>query len=588
MTRLEGFTMDRRLVPGCAPFALLVIASCGSSGGSNPNSNNPGGGEDASSSSGSGSSSGTGDDMTGGDGSATSSGGGGADGSSGGSSGSGGSDASSSEGGASAGADVDVPQMHKHINRDGLFVDKAFTEKALMGATLHLDSTFAGTFTGNMYASPVYVSDGVDHKGTFYVATESNNLYALDEATGTNAIPTKNAGFPAMSTGCGPSNIIPLGISGTPAIDAATRLIVFDAATATTMGGKLSKHTIHAWSIDDFSEKWSFDVSTLTDSVAGAFAPATQNQRSAVLIAGGIAYVTFGGHYGDCDPYNGWVVGIPLNATMATVASMVKSYATPAARSGMWAPGGPSSDGTSVFMATGNSEVNADRTGTLADWKGAFSILRFGAGPVFTPGSANFWHAVSDDSGSDLDLGGSAPLVVDAPGSTPSKMLLQMGKDGYAYTVNRTNMGGEMSPVGSLKAVNGEIINVAAWAMTSTGPFVAMVGSGGAGGANCKKGSGSLAIVTLSATGQISEPWCANNQGNGSPSITSSDGTSDLLVWTVGAEASNQLHAWDLATGTQVVMGSDAMTGVRRFTTPIFVNGRVFAAGDGHLYAFKP
>ena len=222
---------------------------------------------------------------TGGDGSAMSSGGGGPDGSSG-----GGSDASSGDTG-SAASDADVPQMHKHINRDGLFVDSAFTETALMGATLHLDTTFKGTFSGNAYASPIYVQDGVNHKGTFYIATESNNIYALDEATGNSAITTKNAGIPAQTTGCAPSNIDPLGITGTPAIDPATRLIVFSAATATSAGGVLSKHTIHAWSIDDFSEKWSLDVSTLSDSVAGAFPSATENQRSAVLIVGGIAYV---------------------------------------------------------------------------------------------------------------------------------------------------------------------------------------------------------------------------------------------------------------------------------------------------------
>jgi hypothetical protein len=149
-------------------------------------------------------------------------------------------------------------------------------------------------------------------------------------------------------------------------------------------------------------------------------------------------------------------------------------------------------------------------------------------------------------------------------------------------------MGGEVSPVGSAKVVNGEIINVAASATTPTGTFVAMVGYGGAGGVGCKKGSGNLVVVSLSATAQISVPWCVSNQGNGSPSITSSDGTHDILVWTVGAESSNQLHAWDLATGTPVVTGSDAMGNVRRFTTPIFVHGRAFAAGDGHLYAFKP
>lgn len=579
--------MDRRLVVGIGPFVLLVAVSCGSSsGGSNPNQAR--GGDDASSGGGSGSSS-SGGQVTEGDGSTASSGGG-ADGSgssSGNSSSGSGADASSGgEGGTtSVGSAADVAQMHKHINRDGLFVDAAFTESTLMGATLHLDKSFAGTFTGNAYASPIYVSDGVNHKGTFYIATESNNLYALDEATGSNAIPTKNAGIPAQTSGCGPSNIHPLGITGTPAIDVASRTIVFSAATAAAAGGVLSKHTIHAWSIDDFSEKWSFDVSTLTDSVVGAFPSATQNQRSAVLIAGGNAYVSYGGHYGDCNPYHGWMVAIPLNATSSTVASLVKSYATPASEAGMWAPGGPSSDGTDVFMATGNGTT--DTTGTLANWKGSYSILRFnyGGSSLFTPGSTNFWHAVADDSAGDDDLGGTAPLVVDDPAITPSKLLVQLGKDGNAYTVNRANMGGEMSPVGSTRVMTTEIINVPAWATTSAGTLVAMVSSNGGGGSGCKKGTGNLVVAALSATGQISVPWCANNQGNGSPSITSSDGTHDFMVWTQG---SGQLHAWDLATGTQIVMGSDTMAGTRAFTTPIFVNGRAFAIGDGQLYAFKP
>ena len=87
--------------------------------------------------------------------------------------------------------------------------------------------------------------------------------------------------------------------------------------------------------------------------------------------------------------------------------------------------------------------------------------------------------------------------------------------------------------------MNAEISNAAAWATTATGTYVAMVSNGGGGGSGCKKGSGNLAVINLSATAQISVPWCANAQGNGSPSITSSDGTHDIMVWTVGAESSN-------------------------------------------------
>jgi hypothetical protein len=572
--------MNRRLVMGISPFVLLAIASCGSSSGSSANNNGNGNGEDGGSSGGddttSSSSGGTSSGTASSSGSGASSGGassGGGDAATG-----GGSDGGGSEAGTTA-QSADVPMLHKHINRDGFFNDRASTEKTLMGTTLKIDTTFAGTVTGNIYASPLYVENGVGGKGTFYVVTESNNVYALDETTGASSVASKSAGTPAGSTGCGASNIKPLGITGTPAIDLASRTIVFDSATAASANGPLAKHTIYAWSIDDFSQKWAFDVTTLKDPSNVAFATTLQNQRSAVLIVNGIAYVTYAGHYGDCGAYRGWVVGIPLASTQANVASQVKTYVVPASQSGMWAPGGPSSDGTSIFVATGNGDNGAT-------WQGAFSVIRLGAGPTFTAGTTNYWHAVMDTG--DEDLGGSGPLVVDSPAITPSKLLVQLGKDNNAYVVDRTTMGGEMSPLSTLKASTGEISNAAAWATTSTATYVAMVSNGGSAAANCKKGSGNLGIVAIDSTAQITVPWCANAGGNGSPSITSSDGTNDMLVWTVATEGNGQIHAWDLESGTEVVTGSDALSGTRHFTTPIFVHGRAFAVGDGRLYALKP
>jgi hypothetical protein len=73
----------------------------------------------------------------------------------------------------------------------------------------------------------------------------------------------------------------------------------------------------------------------------------------------------------------------------------------------------------------------------------------------------------------------------------------------------------------------------------------------------------------------------------GSPSITMSDDMNDALVWTEGAEGDNLLHAWDLATGTELYSsGAQTLAAVHRFTTPIAVHGRVLVAGDGMLYAF--
>jgi hypothetical protein len=60
--------------------------------------------------------------------------------------------------------------------------------------------------------------------------------------------------------------------------------------------------------------------------------------------------VPFGGHFGDCGEYHGWVVGISLDDPNTTM-----SWATRARGGGIWAPAGISSDGTSLFFATDNT-----------------------------------------------------------------------------------------------------------------------------------------------------------------------------------------------------------------------------------------
>ncbi|HEY2510699.1 MAG TPA: hypothetical protein VGI39_07580 [Polyangiaceae bacterium] len=473
--------------------------------------------------------------------------------------------------------DVSVLMMHNHINRDGFFDDPGLTEAALSAGTLHLDSAFQPKLTGKIYASPLYAQNGVGGKGTFYVATASNNVYAIDEPTGALAVPVKNLGTPpTVYTG----TTSPGGIVGTPAIDATTRLMVLDAETSA------STHTIYALSIDDLSVAWSLDVSTLRDPVVGPFVAAAQSQRSAVLIVGGIAYVTYGGYWGDGGDYHGWVVGVPLSGT-----SGAKAYATPTKSCGMWAAGGPSSDGTDIFVSTGNGSK-----GTT--WGGEFAVMRFHAGLVFSGATADYWFNQNDNG--DQDLSGAGPLVVDAPGMTPSSLLVQVGKDGNAYLLDRSNLRGGASPLSSASIMggSGEMSNVPAWATVGGTTYVATISNDGSPGNACPSGtSGDLVVFKIdpTAANKIAVAWCANNNGGGSPSITTSDGQSDALVWTMGTDSKggaksgdSQMHAWDLATGKAIVTGSDTAANTRHFTTPIAVHGRVLTVGDNTLYAFKP
>ncbi len=86
--------------------------------------------------------------------------------------------------------------------------------------------------------------------------------------------------------------------------------------------------------------------------------------------------------------------------------------------------------------------------------------------------------------------------------------------------------------------------------------------------------------------------WCVTSNGGGSPSITTSDGTSDPMVWVFTADvgAAGKLYSWDLTTGAPVFTGgatTDTSANVRRFTAPIAVHGRIFVGGDNQLYAYK-
>jgi hypothetical protein len=71
--------------------------------------------------------------------------------------------------------------------------------------------------------------------------------------------------------------------------------------------------------------------------------------------------------------------------------------------------------------------------------------------------------------------------------------------------------------------------------------------------------------------------------------VTTIDGTSEPVVWTAGSESSNRLHAFDGETGKVLFAGGgpqEQMSLIRRFQTPIAVDGRIIVAADNELFAF--
>jgi hypothetical protein len=461
---------------------------------------------------------------------------------------------------------VNVTQHHNHGTRDGLYVDPAFTPA--LAAGLKRDSAFDGTIIGNVYAQPLYVEGGPGGKAMVIAVTETNYVVALDALNG-GVIWSTNVGTP-VPTGVLPcGNVKPVGISGTPVVDLSSRALFFDAMIRRTNSGTPG-HFIFCLNVDtgELQSGWPVDVDATARFGTNLFNSLPQGQRGALTIVGTNLYVPYGGLYGDCGTYHGWVVGIPMSNP-----TNVMAWATTAHGGGAWAVGGIASDGTDTFVATGN-------TMGASKWGGGEAIIHLPPNLVLS-NTANYWAPTNwlTLDNADLDLGGSGPVVLDVSGAVPSKLVAASGKDGNVYLLNRTNLGGISKPLAQLHVVNNLIIQASAAYQTSQGSYL-VLGVGG-----------TLYALRVGATNPptLTLAWTANEGGGGSPFVTSTDGTNNVIVWGIGTKGDQRLHGFDGDTGTNIFTGggaSEAMLGTRNFNTAIAARGRIYVANDNKVYAF--
>jgi hypothetical protein len=489
-----------------------------------------------------------------------------------------GNDGGSASGSASgSGTVTSVLQFHGGPSRDGLYTDPAFTATTGV-STLHLDSTFNVSVNGNVYAQPIYVPNGGPSGGEmFIVATEANYLIAVDAAG--NRI-WQNVIGAAVSSGLPCGDISPLGITGTPVVDATSSVIYFDTMTTGP------KHLIHGVSLANGSiEQPGFPID-VSAKIMG-FDSAHQNQRGALLLVNNVLYVPYGGHYGDCGPYYGYVVGVPLSSPGSPIA-----WHTTASAGGIWAVGGLASDGTSIFAATGNT------TGTGGTWGDGEGILRLTSSLTFSGQSTDYFapSAWANDDNADLDLGSTAPVLFQISGA---HYALALGKDKTLYILNHDNLGGVGGALSSTVVANGEIIGAAAVYTTSQGTYVAfrVNGSTPTGCPGVTGGNLGAAKITPGTPPTAAVAWCVAETGLGSPIVTTTGGGANVIVW----DANTRLYGYDGDTGTKVYLGGGAgdvmAAGMHKFGSPIVANGRIVIATSSdttntatpeHLYVFKP
>jgi PQQ enzyme-like repeat protein len=467
---------------------------------------------------------------------------------------------------------VSVVTHHNSATRDGVYVAPTLTRAA--AATITQDLGFQATIAGPTYAHPLFFDAGEGGQDLVLVATERNDVYALDATTGAEIWHNHlGAPVPLADLPCG--NIDPLGITGTPYLDVPRRSIYLDAMI---LDSGNPKHFIFALSLDDGTVKtgWPVDVDATVSYEGMGFDSSVQNQRGALLVLGDRLYVPYGGHYGDCGNYYGWLVGVPVADPGAP-----QAWATRAQGAGSWAPGGVASDGTNLFIATGNG------FGT-STWRDQEAIIRLTPGPEFSENAADYWAPTNwlDLDGGDVDLGGSGPVLFHVAGATPADLAIALGKDGNAYLIDRANMGGVSDALDALAVSPSEIVQAAAAYPAAQGVNVAFRGPG----LGCPGGqSGDLTALHITATSppQLEVAWCASENGQGSPMVTTTDGQAESIVWTIGSESSQQLRAFDGDTGAVIFdgAGTDVDT-FKRFVSPIVGKGRIFVAGASGVYAF--
>jgi hypothetical protein len=187
----------------------------------------------------------------------------------------------------------------------------------------------------------------------------------------------------------------------------------------------------------------------------------------------------------------------------------------------------------------------------------------------------------------DLDMGGTAPVVFDLPGSSPSHLVLGLSKDAHGYLEDAANLGGISDGLSSAQVSTGAIRSAPALYTTATGTFITFVSNGALCTGGTAGGLETLRMVPGSPP-TIGGSWCAAPGGAGAPIVTTTDGQSNFVVWVVGSETNNLLQGFDGETGSAVYSGTDVLAGSRRYSTPIAAKGRIFVAGDNMLAAFTP
>lgn len=492
---------------------------------------------------------------------------------------------------------VNVTTYHDDAQRTGLDNQESILTPAHVasGAFTKLNTV---TFNGHPDAQPLVVSAqtwaswglGATYPhDVVYVATESNDLFAIDGSTGA-ILAQRNFGTPVAQAdlpgGCG-NNPATVGINSTPVIDATNR-VMYLISYGIESGALV--HRVHKINLVDLSDNVASVIvaasGKLSDGTKVNFESAYQRQRPGLLLSNGTLYAGFGSFCDLASNYSrGWILGwnastlaaLPSVALMnrETTAQIGGGLNSPAIGlidflASIWQSGyGIAADSAgNVYAQTGNS--NGLRANNYPDSVVKVSSNLATVSDYFTP--SNFLYLDQQD----LDLGSAGVMVIpDQPSGL--KLAASPSKDGRLFLLNRNNMG---KFVANGPDVPPSVSGGPCWCgpdyLVGSDGLARVVSTGGTGVQSWLVPTASGANLSLDATGV---PLPAGNGDSGFMSSTSSYGTlaNSGVIWSVSRPVNGRLFLQALDATSGAGGGSPSLNGSNNAVTD--QSGNVWSFG---------
>jgi hypothetical protein len=543
------------------------------------------------------------------------------------------------QGGTAAVAVTDLSGIYTYHN------DLARTGQNLQEYALTPASVSSGDFgqifscpvDGDVYAQPLYVANltiGGGVHNVVFIATQHDSVYAYDadstgcvtywqisEINATAGVTT----IPISDIGQGCLDILTeYGITGTPVIDPNSQTLYF---VANTKENGAYFQRLHAVSLVTGAEQAGSPVAiqaTIQTNAGTAvnFSPLWENQRPALVLAGGNVYIGWSAHCDLGDPnqnYNWWGWLMSYNAT--TLAQTAVFNSTPNNNEGgIWMSGGaPAMDSAgNLYFSTGNGGF--DDTGSTPipplapnnDF--GMSFLKLNATTLtvqdfYTP---SMWQNWSDQ---DFDISSSGVTVLPdgiGPSGHPNT-LVGSDKQGHLWLMDRSDLGGfnaaldntvqylTLPDTTSCISVDQCVYSTPAYYSGTVyiglvqGPLMSLPLTGGLFAFDAQTGIATADTISNEtygypgATPSISASpsggaliWVLDNSGNGTNSA-------DCCV--VRPVSPAILRAYDATNlGTTLydssLLPSDQAGNAIKFQVPVVANGRVYVGGSHQLTVY--